>query len=126
MLGGGGLPVEDSASINAFYARSALHVDDCTMLKLADHLNRILVPSGLILIEGKGPNDKKIKRSRHVGNGTAIDDEEGGHLRRIWTTKFTTDMCHKFSWNILELIDVEEEWQNTSATFMRLIAQKSC
>lgn len=125
-VGGGGLPVEDSASIDAFYARSALHVDDCTMLKLADHLNRILVPDGLILIEGKGPNDKKIQRSYHVGNGTAVDHEEGGHLRRIWTAEFTKDMCHKFRWNILELKEVEEEWRGTSATFMRLIAQKSC
>ena len=121
----GRLPIDRCSSINAFYARSALHVCDSVMMQLASHLNKILSPNGIVLIEGKGPNDKKIARSCKRGNGTAVDHEEGGHLRRIWTTKFTKEMCSKFGWSIIHLTDEQEEWQGVPATFMRLIAKKT-
>lgn len=121
----GKLPINQKASINAFYARSALHVDDSVMMQIANQIEEILSPNGYILIEGKNVNDHKIVRSHKKGNGIAIDHEEGGHMRRIWTTEFTKVMCDKLGWSIVELTDQKEEWQGVPATFLRLIARKT-
>ena len=120
----GCLPFNRKTSIDAFYARSALHVDDETMWLLANNIDEILVRNGVILIEGKGLNDKKISRSVQLGNGIAIDYEEGGHARRVWTTEFMKVMCDRFNWDIINLTDSHEEWQGIPATFIRLIAKK--
>lgn len=120
----GHLPIEGASSIDAFYARSALHVTDSTMTQVAASVNAALVPKGWILIEGKGPSDKKIARSYNNEDGTAVDADEGGHMRRIWTPQFTEQMCHQFGWDIVELTDQKEEWQGVPASFMRLLARK--
>lgn len=121
----GRLPVDTKDSIDAFYARSALHINDKTMMEIAKHLNKILISGGSILIEGKSTNDKKIIRSHKPGNGIAIDHEEDGHVRRIWTFEFVQSMCDKFNWNIVYLNEVREEEIHSSAKFMRLIAKKT-
>lgn len=46
-----------------------------------DHLNL----DGVVFIEGKSTSDPKIARSEHLGNGLAVDPEEDGDLRRVWT-----------------------------------------
>lgn len=121
----GRLPVTESASIEAFYARSSLHVDDDTMLSLADHLNYVLKPNGLILIEGKGLVDGKIKRSQVVGKNLVIDQYEGGHLRRVWTQEFFTKICEQFCWNVLKLECFSETIGGYTSNFTRLLAKKN-
>lgn len=111
-------------NIDAFYARSALHVDDTQLYKLSFELNTVLKDGAIIFIEGKGPNDKKIARSEQIGHHLAIDNEEGGHLRRIWTCQFAKQLCATMKWDILGIQDRVEKWNGTPATFIRLVAQK--
>lgn len=109
--------------IDAFYARSALHINDDAMANLGYELNAVLKPGGVICIEGKGPMDTKIVRSEVVEQNLVIDHEEGGHLRRIWTTEFAKDLCSQFGWRILALEENIELWNGTAANFMRLTAR---
>lgn len=120
----GHLPVTVACQVDAFYARSALHVDDDSMMQIAGHIESVLTPNGIILIEGKGPGDKKIVRSEKYPNGLAIDHVEGGHVRRVWTSEFARMMCNRFNWQVVDLTDLHEEWQGVPANFMRLIARK--
>lgn len=120
----GALP-EEVGEIGGFYARSALHVDDETLMHLLTDVNDRLVPGGVALIEGKSTNDPKIVRSEHLGNGLAIDPEEDGHLRRVWTPELIADICTTLGWSALEQASVKEEnWAGTNANFLRLVAKK--
>ncbi len=121
----GTLPVDGvPETIDAFYARSALHIDDTQLYRFSFELNARLREGGVIFIEGKGPNDKKISRSEQIGHHLAIDKEEGGHLRRIWTCHFTKQLCATMKWDILGIQDRHEKWNGTPASFIRLLAQK--
>lgn len=110
--------------IDGFYARSALHVGDKEMINIAKQLNKVLKVGGKILIEGKGQNDKKIRRSKKIGRNLAVDNVENGHLRRIWTQQFIEHLCKKVGWDILDISGNDEEWNGTNANFVRLSAQK--
>lgn len=110
--------------VDGFYARSALHIGDTQMYDLAFALDKILKPGGIVFIEGKGPNDEKVARSEKVGRHLAVDNCEGGHLRRVWTCRFSKQLCSTLKWDILDLSDRREKWNGTPATFMRLIARK--
>lgn len=121
----GYLPIAETIRpIDAFYARSSLHVGDDTLFDLAWAVDARLANGGMILIEGKGPNDEKIARSEYVGRNIVIDPLEGGHLRRVWTCEFARKLCDTLKWDILELADRREMWNGTPATFMRLLARK--
>lgn len=119
----GFLPKQDML-MDAFYARSSLQIDDVTMTRLAVSINSILTPSGLIMIEGKAPSDKKIARSRIIEGNLAIDPYENGHLRRVWTKTFTEDLCEKVGWDIVELNHTEQVWEDKPTSFMRVMAKK--
>lgn len=120
----GYLPLSGEEHFDGFYARSALHVDDETMTTLAAHINKLLKPDGIILIEGKGPNDTKIKRSRRLQGSIAVDEEENNHLRRVWTCESLIELCAQNNWRIHQVQEIEEVWEGTSASFVRLIAKK--
>lgn len=120
-----GLLPPQADKIDAFYARSALHIEDEKMLDLALYLNRILIPESLIVIEGKSEKDKKIQRSIPVGGGLYIDLEENGHLRRAWTEEFARYMCRYFNWEILKLEQLHDQTQKANPEQLRLIAKKS-
>ncbi len=120
----GHLPINAQGSVDGFYARSALHVDDETMLRLAQNIDHLLTRGGTIMIEGKGSNDVKIGRSEIIPGGLARDNHENGHIRRIWTSDFAEMMCKNNNWRIVELNDTREEWRGIPASFMRLVAIK--
>ena len=111
--------------LDGFYARSALHVDDETMLKLATQIDASVKPGGIILIEGKGEDDEKIQRSERLGNGLAVDRHERGHVRRIWTQQFIERMCEANSWTIEQLLRVIDTTHGQTSAFARLIARKT-
>lgn len=119
----GALP-EEVGEIDGFYARSALHVDDHTLMSLQGDVDKRMCPNGVVLIEGKSTNDAKIARSRDLGNGLAVDPEKNGHLRRIWTPESLQEICGAFGWTALSEETVGEEWAGTDATFLRLVATK--
>jgi SAM-dependent methyltransferase len=111
-------------SIFAFYARSALHIGDDEMILLAEQIDRILVPGGKILIEGKASKDRKILRSRKIGKGLAVDDEENGHLRRVWNVDFVEFICSEMRWSIIKIKSNMEDWNGTEAQFLSFLIQK--
>lgn len=112
--------------LDGFYARSALHIDDDTMMRLAQQIDLALKPGGIVLIEGKGEEDQKIRRSERLRNGLVVDrHERGGHVRRVWTKSFIESMCSKYSWSIEQLLNVVDMTHGETASFIRLIARKS-
>ena len=120
----GRLPKDVSGSIDGFYARSALHVDDETLMALLGDVDSHLQPNGVVLIEGKSTRDTKIARSVDLGNGLAVDPEENGHLRRVWTPESLEKICDAFGWAALQQETIGEQWAGTDATFLRLVATK--
>jgi SAM-dependent methyltransferase len=120
----GKLPEEVDSSIDGFYSRSALHVDDDTLMSLLGDVDDRLSAGGVVLIEGNGTEDAKIARSVDLGNGLAVDPKENGHLRRIWTPESLEQICTTFGWTALQQETVGENWVGTDATFLRLVATK--
>ncbi|QQS19443.1 class I SAM-dependent methyltransferase [Candidatus Saccharibacteria bacterium] len=119
----GRLPKEVD-SFDGFYARSALHVDDATLMALLADVDSRLRPQGVVFIEGKSTHDTKIARSINLGNGLAVDPEENGHLRRIWSPETLQQICRIFGWISLNQDTIKEKWAGTDATFLRLVATK--
>lgn len=111
-------------NISAFYARSALHIGDNEMVHLAEEINSILIPGGKIFIEGKASQDRKISRSRKIGQGLAVDEQENGHLRRVWDVKFVKMICAKMGWSIIKVKSNAEDWNGTEAQFLSFLIQK--
>jgi SAM-dependent methyltransferase len=119
----GKLPAE-VGDFDAFYSRSALHVDDDTLMDLLGDVNTRLREGGVVIIEGKSTDDPKIARSTHLGNGLAVDPQENGHLRRVWTPESLGTLCTTFGWTALQQEVVGEKWRDTDASFLRLVAAK--
>lgn len=119
----GKLP-QEVGEIDGFYARSALHVDDDTLISLLTDVDDRLNSEGVVLIEGKSTSDPKIARSEHLGNGLAVDPEEDGHLRRVWTPELLQDICSTLGWRAIQQSRIDEEWAGTDANFLRLVAKK--
>lgn len=115
---------EEVGEIDGFYARSALHVDDDTLMALFEDVDNRMKTDGIILVEGKSTKDAKIARSIDLGNGLAVDPEENGHLRRIWTPESLSRVCNAFGWTALQEDTIGENWAGTDATFLRLVATK--
>lgn len=110
--------------IDGFYSRSALHVDDDTLMALLGAVDARLKKDGVVLIEGKGTTDTKIARSIDLGNGLAVDPHENGHVRRVWTPESLTAICATFGWTAVKQEIVGENWAGTDASFLRLVATK--
>ncbi len=114
-----GLQLAENESINGFYARSALHINDAAMDNLAGNLQESLTPGGIIFIEGKNTSDHKIGRSEKISENLVVDFMENGHLRRIWTPEYMEKLASDYDWNILKLEENREE----GANYTRLIAK---
>ena len=84
----------DQEYYDAFYSRSALHLDDeeiVPFLKyIASHLNK----DGVVMIEGKHKEDIKIEKSLVVGKNCyeAVD----GHIRRARSEDNIKSLCDYF------------------------------
>ena len=112
--------------IDAIYARSALQLDDTSLFQLFDHLINILKPNGHIFIQGKTPDDPKIRRSWQIADNLFSDPYENGHLRRAWTRSFMEQLASRYNLNILEIAQTTEVWNNGNNPihFIHLIAAK--
>ena len=119
-----GVLPESIPAIDGFYARSALHIDDDALFGILEGVHERLSDGGVVLIEGKSTLDPKIARSTPIGNGLAVDHEENGHVRRIWTTETLDRICTTFGWTALDVSASDERWETTDASFLRLVAKK--
>lgn len=123
-ISSGELPTIGDEPLHGFFARSALHVSDEVMMQIAQRVNKILVPGGLVLIEGKGVNDHKIKRSITIGGSLMVDVQEHGHLRRVWTEDFARTLCDTVGWNIEVLDNRQEQYKGNTIDFLRFLARR--
>ena len=123
-ISGGDLPLNDQ-KFDGFYAISSLHIEDSKILKLVKKVDTHLKPESKILIMGKSEDDTKIRRSVLIDGGLAIDMEEGGHLRRVWTPDFMEEMCAAVGWGIEYIEQTSEKINNQRTSFIKLIAQKN-
>jgi SAM-dependent methyltransferase len=118
------LPFEVGQIFDGFYARSALHVSDNTMIDLAKAIDYQLKPGGKILVLGKSLYDIKIQRSKKIDGGLAIDCEENGHMRRIWSEDFIKYMCSLTNWELLSVEHSSEIINREVSSYITMIAKK--
>ncbi|MEI8067513.1 MAG: methyltransferase domain-containing protein [Candidatus Shapirobacteria bacterium] len=121
----GKLPETGDCPLHGFYSRSALHINDEKMISIAKEIDKKIVSRGVILIEGKGNDDHKIKRGVPLDQNLIIDHFENGHIRRVWTKSFILNMCDMFNWQIKSLEEKNESSGGNLTKFVRLIAYKS-
>jgi len=121
-LNSGKIPIKSLDFIDAFYARSALHISDDAMHFLGKEITRVSKRGALIVVEGKTETDPKIKRSKDLGNGLRLDFD--GHLRRSFTEDFMEEWADKAGWSVEDLRTYEETTAGKGAEFMRLTARK--
>ncbi len=119
-----GLPNLCPASIDCFYSRSSLHVDDDTMVQLAKKISIFTKEGGVIAIEGRTEEDAPVLESEKIGNGLAINWRQGGHLRRIWKKDFCVQLAQDLSWEIMSLEERDDDLGNEKH-LLRFIARKN-
>lgn len=107
---------------DAFYSRSALHLDDEKISPFLTYITSHLNENGVIMIEGKTKEDSKIERSVEVGKNCFEDVD--GHIRRVWSEKDIIDLCEYFNLEIIEIGRTTEIWQGKETKFIHFIAKK--
>jgi hypothetical protein len=119
-VGDGSLPksLSDDISYNAFYARSALTIDDSALNILVKNISKKMRPEGIILIEGRSLNDPKIRRSRIDGNMA----DDNGHLRRVYTTENMINLAQRANWNVKEISEHKEDGFESVIHMLRFVA----
>lgn len=110
--------------LHGFYSRSSLHINDTTMISVAEEIDKKIISNGTILIEGKGDQDHKIKRGTLIDDNLILDPFENGHIRRVWTKSFVSNMCNRLNWHIKSIEEVEEIYNGNTTKFLRFIAHK--
>lgn len=116
-------PFVVSSGVDAFYARSSLHVSDWDLQRIFANLIPQLKRGGYIMVEGKPENNFKIERSEHLGGNLYRDTD--GHLRRMWTEENIQKVLEDFP--ELELVDMQrtqEKWEGKKSNFIHFIARK--
>ena len=112
----------DKENYDAFYSRSALHLDDektSSFLKwLISHLNK----DGVVIIEGKTKEDFKIERSVEVGKNLYEDID--GHIRRVWSEDNIKSLCYFLNLEIVEMKRTVETILGKKTQFINFVAKK--
>jgi ubiquinone/menaquinone biosynthesis C-methylase UbiE len=117
------LPLAGKDILDAAYARSSLHISDEQLDTLLKQLLEMLKDGGYLMIEGKTPEDSKIKQSEAIENNLVIDDE--GHLRRVWDEDYIRrNIIEKFGLDLISLSKHAETIKGQSTEFINFIAQK--
>lgn len=121
------LPAEID-SFDAFYGRSALHTTDSRLTYLLHATHGVLKAGGIIAIEGKHPDDPKIKRSKphDLSEPHLVQDPyENGHARRSWDPEASRKFLMDAGFIIRDLeVVIDETIPGDPAMFTRIIAEK--
>lgn len=119
----------EPASLNAFYARSSLHVGDARLSYLLGVIHDGLAPDGLVAIEGKHSDDPKIARSEPLDPSEphlVSDPYENGHVRRFWDIQFTANLMAECGFEVVELDVLQDQTEGAElSVFTRVLAVKS-
>ena len=112
----------DIGEVDAFYARSSLHLSNAELAMFLDLVDATLKPGGHLMIEGKTPTDPKIRRSFRVSDNLYSDHD--GHVRRAWTEDGIRAFVSRMGYSLCTLGQSVEEWGGTSAHFIHCISRK--
>lgn len=112
----------DQEYYDAFYARSALHLNDDKIVSFFQYLISHLNEGGVVLIEGKSKEDFKIGRSVEVDKNCYEDVD--GHIRRAWSEDDIKILCDSFGLKIIEMGRTTETIQNKETKFIHFVAKK--
>jgi cyclopropane fatty-acyl-phospholipid synthase-like methyltransferase len=114
--------LKDQEYYDAFYSRSALHLDDEKIVPFFEYLISHLNKDGVIMIEGKPKEDFKVERSVEVGKNCYEDVD--GHIRRAWSEEDIKSLCDHFDLEIVEMSRTAEILQDKETKFIHFIAKK--
>lgn len=117
------LPFSKHLKIDAFYARSAIYMDDEQLTNMLMTIKAMLNIGGFIMIQGKTANSEDMQRSKMVGNNLMQDID--GHIRRLWTKQGIEDIFSQVGLRIIELGETIETWHGQKKVFIHVIAQKN-
>ncbi len=115
--------LDDQEYYDAFYARSALHLDDDQIIPFLGYVVSHLNEDGVVLVQGKPKEDFKITRSVEVGKNCYEDVD--GHIRRMWSEEDIVALCHYLQLEIVEIGHTTEIVLNKETKFIHFIARKS-
>lgn len=91
----------DQEYYDAFYSRSALHLDDEKIIPFLEYIVSHLNKDGVIMIEGKPKEDFKIERSIEIDKNCYEDID--GHVHRVWSEDSIQSLCNSFDLEIIEM-----------------------
>ncbi|MFZ3011623.1 MAG: class I SAM-dependent methyltransferase [Minisyncoccia bacterium] len=114
--------LEDQEFYDAFYSRSALHLDDKKIILFFEYVVSHLNKDGILMVEGKPKEDQKIERSIEVDKNCFEDID--GHIRRVWSEDNIKSLCDSFNLEIVEIGRTTEVWQGKETKFIHFIAKK--
>ena len=112
----------DQEYYDAFYSRSALHLDDEKIGPFLEYIISHLNKDGIIMIEGKPREDFKIERSVEI-NKNCYEDVDG-HIRRVWSENDIQSLCSTFNLEIIEMERTSEILHGIETKFIHFIAKK--
>lgn len=112
----------DQERYDAFYCRSALHLDDEETNRFLEYVVAHLNKDGVVMIEGKTNDDQAIQGSTDLG-GNCYEDA-GGHIRRVWTEDNIKKLCEILGLEIVEMGRTTEVWRSKETKFIHFVAKK--
>ena len=115
--------LSDQERYDAFYARSALHLDDDEIVPFLGYVVSHLDEDGVVLVQGKPKEDFKIARSVEVGKNCYEDVD--GHIRRVWSEEDIIALCHYLQLEIIEIGHTTELVLGKETKFIHFIARKA-
>lgn len=115
--------LDDQEYYDAFYARSALHLDDDRIVPFLGYVVSHLNEDGVVLIQGKPKEDFKLARSIEVGKNCYEDID--GHIRRAWSEEDIKSLCQYLHLEIIEIGKTTEVLRGKETKFIHFIARKA-
>ncbi len=112
----------DQEQYDAFYSRSALHLDEEKITPFLEYVVSHLNKDGVIMIEGKPKEDFKIERSIEVDKNCYEDVD--GHIRRVWSEDGIKSLCDSFNLEMVEMGRTAEVVKDKETKFIHFIAKK--
>lgn len=112
----------DREYYDAFYSRSALHLDDDKIIPFLQWLVQHLNKDGVVMIEGKTKKDFKIERSAKVGKN--LYEDVDGHIRRVWSEDYIKSLCNFLNLEIVEIKRTAETILGKETQFIHFVAKK--
>ena len=107
---------------DAFYARSAIYLEDKSLILFLKKIKTYLKTGGYFMLQGKTTSSDDIAASQEIGKNLVKDDTD--HIRRVWELTNTLEMFQQLGCNIIDTDVSHEQWSGQNKEFISIIAQK--